>query len=215
MAISTEPFERVLINVEEQYQGAVIEALSSRRAEMVGMQIGERGGVRLGVRDADTRPAGVPVTLPDAHTEAPGVLATLFEGYQARGRVIWARRKQGSLIASDNGAAQPPFGLANAEERGELFIGAGVEVYQGMIIGKNARDGDLEINATKMKPLTNIRSSTSDIAVRLTRPIEMSLEKAIEYIGADELLEVTPKNLRMRKRELDPKMRRRAEKSGE
>jgi GTP-binding protein len=146
-------------------------------------------------------------------TRGTGILHTLFEGYRP-----WAgdmgQTRQGSLIASDTGTATP-FGLANAEERGELFISPGTEVYEGMIVGKHQREGDLEVNVAKTKHLTNIRSSTSDIAVRLTRPIDMSLDRCLEYIGPDELLEVTPKSVRMRKRELDAKMRRRAEKREE
>ena len=146
-------------------------------------------------------------------TRGTGVLHTLFEGYRPWGADIGAART-GSLIASDAGTTTP-FGLANAEERGDLFIGPGVEVYMGMIVGRHQRENDLEVNVCKAKHLTNIRSSTSDIAVRLTPPLSMSLDRCLEYIAADELVEVTPRSVRMRKRELDAKMRRRAEKREE
>ncbi len=207
-----EPYERVLISVDEEFQGGVVEALSSRRGELQDMRAGERGGTRLEFVIPTRGLLGFRsrfLTL----TRGTGVLSTLFEGYGP-----WAgevgQRRQGSLIASENGVTTP-FGLANAEERGELFIGPGVEVYMGMIVGKHQRDGDLEVNVTKQKQLTNIRSSTSDIAVRLTRPIDMGLDRSIEYIGSDELLEVTPKSVRIRKRELDAKLRRRGEKREE
>ncbi len=122
--------------------------------------------------------------------------------------------KSGSLLASESGSTTA-FGLSNAEERGTLFIGAGVEVYAGMIVGRHQRESDLEVNVCKLKHLTNMRSSTSDIAVRLTPPTTMSLDRAIEYIGPDELVEVTPKNIRMRKRVLDTNLRRRGEKRAE
>ncbi len=138
---------------------------------------------------------------------------SLFAGYKPYAGEI-TRTRNGSLLASESGLTNP-YGLANAEERGALFIGPGVEVYEGMIVGKHIRDTDLEVNVCKAKHLTNMRSSTGDIAVRLTPPIEMSLDRAIEYIGSDELVEVTPKNIRMRKKILDANMRKRAEKRTE
>lgn len=203
-----EPYERVLISVPEEYQGAVMEALGTRRAELQDMRPGERGGQRLefviptrgllGFRNAF-------LTL----TRGTGVLSTLFEGFGPWSGPI-NRGRQGSLIASETGTTTP-FGLSNAEERGQLFVGPQVAVYEGMIVGRHQRDGDLEVNVCKMKQLTNMRSSTSDVAIRLTPPTDMSLDKSLEYIGPDELLEVTPKNVRMRKRELDAKLRKRAQ----
>jgi GTP-binding protein len=204
-----EPYERVLISVDEEFQGAVVQALGERRGELLDLRGGERGGTRLEFVIPTRGLLGFRsrfLTL----TRGTGVLHTLFEGYRPWAGEI-GQTRQGSLIASDNGTTTP-FGLSNAEERGELFIGPGVDVYEGMIVGKHQREGDLVVNVCKAKHLTNIRSSTSDIAVRLTKPIEMSLDRSLEYIGADELVEVTPKNVRMRKRELDAKMRRRAEK---
>jgi GTP-binding protein len=204
-----EPYERVLISVAEEYQGAVVQALGERRGELMNLQAAERGTTRLEFVIPTRGLLGFRsrfLTL----TRGTGILSTLFEGYRP-----WAgeipHRTQGSLIANEAGTTNN-YGLANAEERGELFVGPGVEVYEGMIIGKNQREGDLVVNVCKAKQLTNIRSSTSDIAVRLEKPTDMSLDRSLEYIGPDELLEITPKNVRMRKKELDAKMRRRLEK---
>jgi len=141
------------------------------------------------------------------------VLNSLFSGYQPLAGELGIER-QGSLLASESGMTTN-FGLSNAEARGTLFVGPGVEVYAGMIVGKHQRETDLEVNVCKMKHLTNMRSSTSDIAVRLTPPTLMSLDRAIEYIGPDELVEVTPKSIRMRKRIVDSNLRRREEKRQE
>ena len=205
----TEPYERVFISVSEEYQGAVVQALGERRGELLDLRKGERGGMRLEFVIPTRGLLGFRsrfLTL----TRGTGVLSTLVEGFRP-----WAgdlgQSKQGSLLASENGITTP-FGLANAEERGELFINANVEVYEGMIVGKHQREGDLVVNVCKMKQLTNMRSSNADMAVRLTRPIEMGLDRCIEYIGNDELVEITPKSIRMRKKELDAKMRRRNDK---
>jgi GTP-binding protein len=204
-----EPYERVLISVDEEFQGAVVQALGERRGELMDLRAGERSGTRLEFVIPTRGLLGFRsrfLTL----TRGTGVLHTLFDGYRPWAGEI-GQTRQGSLIASDTGTTTP-FGLSNAEERGELFIGPGVDVYEGMIVGKHQREGDLVVNVCKTKHLTNMRSSTSDVAVRLTKPIDMSLDRSLEYIGPDELVEVTPKNVRMRKRELDAKMRRRAEK---
>ena len=202
-----EPYERALISVSEEYQGAVMEAIGTRRGELQDMRPAERGaGTRLEFIIPTRGLLGFRnqfLTL----TRGTGVLSTLFEKYGPWAGEI-TRSRQGSLISSETGTTTP-FGLASAEERGELFIGAGMEIYEGMIIGKHQRDGDLEVNPCKMKQLTNMRSSNSDVSVRLTRATEMGLDKSLEYIGPDDLLEITPKNIRMRKRELDPKMRKR------
>src|SRR5207302_2933291 len=142
-----------------------------------------------------------------------GVLNSLCAGYKPLAGDLVVERS-GSLLASDSGMTTN-FGLSNAENRGTLFLGPGVEVYAGMIVGKHQRENDLEVNVCKMKHLTNMRSSNSDIAVRLVSPTIMSLDRAIEYIGPDELVEVTPKNIRLRKRILDSNIRRREEKRAE
>lgn len=204
-----EPFERVLISVDEEYAGGVVQALGERRGELRDLRPAERGGTRLEFVIPTRGLLGFRsrfLTL----TRGTGILSALFEGF-----FPWAgdmpMSRQGSLIASDAGTTTP-FGLFNAEERGELYIGPGVEVYEGMIVGKHQREGDLVVNVCKMKQLTNMRSSNADVAVRLTRPIEMGLDRAIEYIAGDELVEVTPKNVRMRKKELEAGARRRSEK---
>jgi GTP-binding protein len=187
----------------------VVEQLGQRRGEMQDMRMA--GGSVFFTYLVPTR--GLLGFRNDflTATRGTGVINTLFDSYQPYAGEI-GNGSHGSLIATEAGLTNP-FGLSNAEERGTLFVGVGVEVYEGMIVGKHIRDTDLDVNVCKMKQLTNMRSSTSDIAVRLTPPTEMSLDRAIEYIGPDELVEVTPKNIRMRKRILDVNLRRRAEKS--
>jgi GTP-binding protein len=144
-------------------------------------------------------------------TRGTGVLNSLFASYQPHTGDIGVE-KYGSLIAAESGVATA-YGLSNAEERGILFIGPTTPVYEGMIVGKNARDTDLEVNICKAKHLTNMRSSNSDVAVRLTPATQMTLDRCIEYIGPDEFVEVTPKSIRMRKRELNAEQRRKAQKT--
>lgn len=207
-----EPFERVLINLQDEYVGAIVQTLGERKGELQDMRPNDKGGTRLefviptrgllGFR-------GMFMTL----TRGTGVMSTLFEGYLPfAGEMDKIRR--GSLIASDSGQTTT-FGLANAEERGLLFIPSQTQVYAGMIIGKHQREGDLVVNACKVKQLTNMRSSNSDMGIRLTTPTTMSLDRSLEYIGPDDLVEITPKSVRMRKKELDAGMRRRSEKRGD
>ena len=141
-------------------------------------------------------------------TKGNGILNTSFENYGPfKGDIQY--RKQGSLIAFESGDAIT-YGLFNAQERGVLFIGPGEKVYSGMIVGQNAKAEDIEINVCNRKQLTNTRSSSADEALRLTPPRILSLEQALDFIDTDELLEVTPKSLRIRKKILDPTMRKRA-----
>lgn len=203
-----EPFERVEIEVAEEYQGVVVEQMGQRRGEMQDMRLA--GGSVFFTYSVPTRGLlGFRNEFLTA-TRGTGVINTLFDGYRPYAGDI-AVARNGSLLATESGVTNP-FGLSNAEERGTLFIGVGVAVYEGMIVGKHIRDTDLEVNVCKTKHLTNMRSSTSDVGIRLTPPTEMSLDRAIEYIGPDELVEVTPRNIRMRKRILDTEMRRRSEK---
>jgi len=143
-------------------------------------------------------------------TRGNGIINTLFDGYAPYKGDI-PKRPQGSLIAFEPGEAMG-YGLAGAGERGELFITPGEKVYAGMIVGKNSRQGDMEVNVCKRKQLTNIRAAGSDDNLRLSPPIIMSLEQYLEFIEGDELLEITPKNLRLRKKILDPNMRKKAAK---
>ena len=141
-------------------------------------------------------------------TKGNGIINTSFDGYGPyKGDIQY--RKQGSLIAFESGEAIT-YGLYNAQERGSLFIGPGEKVYSGMVIGQNGKAEDIEINVCKRKQLSNTRSSSADEALRLTPPRVLSLEQALEFIDTDELLEVTPKSLRIRKKILDPTMRKRA-----
>jgi GTP-binding protein len=203
-----EPFEKVEIEVAEEYQGVVVEEMGRRRGEMQDMRVG--AGSVFFTYIVPTR--GLLGFRNDflTSTRGTGVLHSIFDAYKPFAGEI-GNSIHGSLLATESGLTNP-FGLANAEERGTLFLGPSVEVYEGMIVGKHLRDTDLEVNVCKMKQLSNMRSSNSDIGVRLTPFTEMSLDRAIEYIGPDELVEVTPKSIRMRKRILDVNLRRRSEK---
>ena len=147
--------------------------------------------------------------LPElSDTKGNGIMNTLFDGYAPyKGDIQY--RKQGSLISFETGESVT-YGLFNAQERGTLFIGAGEKVYSGMVIGQNGKTDDIEVNVCKTKHLTNTRSSGADDALRLTSPKVLSLEEALDFIDTDELLEVTPKSLRIRKKILDPRLRKRA-----
>ncbi len=203
-----EPFEKVEIEVAEEYQGVVVEEMGRRRGEMLDMRVG--AGSVFFTYIVPTR--GLLGFRNDflTSTRGTGVLHSIFDAYKPFAGDI-GNAIHGSLLATESGTTNP-FGLANAEERGTLFLGPSVEVYEGMIVGKHLRDTDLEVNVCKMKQLSNMRSSNSDIGVRLTPFTEMSLDRAIEYIGPDELVEVTPKSIRMRKRILDVNLRKRSEK---
>ncbi len=207
-----EPVEEVIIDVSEEHQGTVIEQLGRRRGELIDMQAPGDGTMHLVYRVPTRGLLGFRSDFITS-TRGTGVLNTLFAGYQPLAGELGIE-KVGSLIATESGTSTP-FGLSNAEARGILFIPPGTEVYAGMIVGKHQRDTDLEVNICKMKHLTNMRSSNSDVAVRLTPPTLMGLDRAIEYIGPDELVEVTPKSIRMRKRILDTNIRKREEKRQE
>lgn len=200
-----EPMEFVTIDVPEEFVGNVIEKLGSRKGEMTNMYPSKGGYTRLEF----TIPARGLIGYRNeflTDTKGNGILNSIFEGYEPyKGEI--PMRSQGSLVAFESGEAIT-YGLYNAQERGNLFIGAGVKVYEGMIVGRNARVDDMDINVCKKKQLTNTRSSGSDDSLRLTTPIQMSLEQCMEFIGEDELLEVTPINLRMRKKILDNNLRR-------
>jgi len=202
-----EPVEEVEIDVAEPYSGFVIEQLGRRKGELLDMGTASDGHVHLHYKVPTRGLLGFRNQFL-TETRGTGVLNSLFAGYQPYAGDISVER-YGSLIAAEAGTSTA-YGLSNAEERGSLFIGPNTAVYEGMIVGKNARDTDLEVNICKAKHLTNMRSSTSDIAVRLTPATVMSLDRCIEYIGPDEFVEVTPKSIRMRKRELNTELRRKA-----
>jgi GTP-binding protein len=205
-----EPIERLFVEVPSEYVGTVIEGLGTRRGELIVMGNGAGDTVELEFLIPARGLIGYRSEfLTD--TRGNGVLNNIFESYEPfKGEID--TRSQGSLVASEDGMAVA-YGLYNVQERGSLFIGPGVEVYEGMIVGENARSVDITVNVCKKKHLTNTRSSSADDALRLTPPLLMSLEKSLEFINDDELLEVTPKSLRLRKMVLDKDQRAKAEKN--
>lgn len=202
-----EPMEIAYIDVPDEFAGSVIQKLSSRKGELMGMSQGAGNYTRLEFAIPSRGLIGYRGEFM-TDTKGNGVINTIFDGYDLyRGDIAY--RKQGSLIAFESGEAIT-YGLYNAQERGILFIGAGEKVYGGMIVGQTGKSEDVEVNVCKKKQLTNTRASGSDDALRLTTPKVMSLEQCLEFIDTDELLEVTPKNLRIRKKILDPTLRKRA-----
>jgi len=199
-----EPFEEVHIETSKDSVGVVVEMLGNRRGQMLDMQDSNSGSVHLTYLAPTRGLLGFRYQFMTA-TRGMGVINTLFHGYLPLVKSITSRLT-GSLVAWEPGITTS-YGLKNAEERGTLFYGAGVEVYEGMVIGEQPRLGDLVINVCKKKHLTNMRSSNKDIEVRLNTPRSMSLDEMIEFLGEDELLEVTPLNLRIRKRILDSEER--------
>ena len=208
----SEPIERAYIDVPDEFSGTVIEKLSQRKGELQGMANGSGGYTRLEFLIPARGLIGYRGEFM-TDTKGNGILNTIFDGYGPyKGDIQY--RKQGSLIAFETGEAIT-YGLFNAQERGTLFISPGEKVYSGMIVGQNGKSEDIEVNVCKRKQLTNTRSSSSDEALRLTPPRILSLEQALEFIETDELLEVTPTNLRMRKKILDPTLRMRAKRNSQ
>lgn len=203
-----EPMERAYVDVDEEFSGTVIQKLSQRKGELLNMSAGNGGNTRLEF----TIPSRGLIGYRDeflTDTKGTGVINQIFDGYGPfKGEIQY--RKNGSLIAFEDGESIT-YGLFNAQERGALFIGAGERVYAGMVVGENAKTDDIEVNVCKRKQLTNTRASGSDDALRLVPPKQLSLEQCLEFIDTDELLEVTPKHLRIRKKILDSKLRKRAE----
>jgi GTP-binding protein len=201
-----EPVEELLVDVDEAYSGVVVEKLGGRRAEMTDLRPSGGGKVRVTFLAPSRGLIGYHGEfLTD--TRGTGVMSRLFHGYAPHKGPI-AGRRNGVLISNASGAAVA-YALWNLEDRGPLFIAPGAAVYPGMIIGEHSRGTDLEVNPLKAKQLTNIRAAGKDEAVRLTSPRAMTLEQAIAYIQDDELVEVTPNAVRLRKRELDPHERKR------
>lgn len=202
-----EPIEYLTIDVPEEFMGPVMEKLGPRKAEMVNMTSAQNGYTRLEF----TIPARGLIGFRNeflTDTKGNGIMNHVFHGYEPfKGEI--PGRSRGSIVAFESGEAIT-YGLFNAQERGTLFIGAGVDVYEGMIVGESSRADDLDVNVCKRKQLTNTRSSGSDDALKLTTPRAMSLEQSLEFINSDELVEVTPVNIRMRKRVLNSGERKRA-----
>ena len=202
-----EPMERAFVDVPDEFSGTVIEKLSSRKGELLGMSTVSGGYTRLEFIIPARGLIGYRGEFM-TDTKGNGILNTIFDDYGPyKGDITF--RKQGSLIAFEGGETVT-YGLYNAQERGTLFIGPGEQVYAGMVVGQSGKGEDIELNVCKRKQMTNTRSSSADEALRLTPPKILSLEQALEFIDDDELLEVTPKNLRIRKKILDPTLRKRA-----
>ena len=208
--VRMEPVEEVEIDVADEFQGPVMEQLGRRRGELLDMHAPGNGHTNLRFKVPTRGLLGFRNQFL-TETRGTGVLNSLFAGYIPYCGEM-STEKNGSLLASESGLTTT-FGLQNAEERGILFVPHNVDVYEGMIVGKNARDTDLEVNVCRLKHLTSMRQSVKETFTRLTPHTIMSLDRCIEYIGPDELVEITPKNIRMRKRELNMEQRRKASKS--
>ena len=207
-----EPFEALTVDIEEAHQGAVMEALGSRRAELADMSVDAQGRVRLEYRVPARGLIGFQgefLTL----TRGTGLISHIFDGFApVKGEI--PDRHNGVLVSNELGAAVA-YALFNLQERGRLFVSPGEQLYEGMIIGIHSRDNDLVVNPIKTKKLTNIRAAGKDDAILLTPPIELTLEYAVEFIADDELVEVTPVSIRIRKRFLKEQDRKRASRAAE
>ena len=204
--VECEPMEKVTLDVPQDYVGPVIEKLGQRKGDLLEMNpVGSRMRIEYSIPSRCL--FGYRSEFMSA-THGEGVLNTLFDGYQPyRGGIIM--RFTGALVASENGVTTR-YGLYNTQERGNLFVGPQTPVYEGMIVGENPKNDDIAVNPCKEKHLTSIRSAGADEKLLLTPPVVFSLEQAIEFIADDELIEVTPKSMRMRKVILDELERKRA-----
>ena len=201
-----EPMERLVVSVPEEFLGNVIEKLGKRKGEMLSMEPTGDGHTKVEFKIPARGLIGYRTEFM-TDTKGNGTMNSVFDGYEEYKGDISARTR-GTIVAFEKGTSVT-YGLYNAQDKGELLIGPGVDVYEGMIVGLNSRSEDLAINVCKEKHLTNTRASGSDDALRLVPPLQFSLEKAIEFINDDELVEVTPKNIRLRKKILDTKTRER------
>ena len=203
-----EPIELVTVDVEDQHQGSVMQALGERKGELVHMETDGRGRVRLDYRIPARGLIGFSNEFMNL-TRGTGLISNIFDGYEAwRGEI--AGRKNGVLISMDDGEIIT-YALGKLDDRGRMFVKAGDPVYEGMIVGIHNRDNDLVVNATRTKQLTNFRVSGKEDAIKITPPIELTLEYAVEFIDDDELVEITPKSIRVRKRFLKEHERKRAQ----
>ncbi|MDM7323090.1 MAG: translational GTPase TypA [Gammaproteobacteria bacterium] len=206
--VKQEPYEQLVVDIEEQHQGAVMEKLGMRRGELKNMQPDGKGRVRLEYIIPSRGLIGFRTEFLTA-TQGTGLLFSVFDHYGEYRPGTVGQRINGVLIANETGKALG-YALFNLQERGRLFIGHGEEVYEGQVIGIHSRDNDLTVNVLKGKKLTNVRASGSDEAIILTPPIRFTLEQALEFINDDELVEVTPKAIRIRKKHLTENERKRA-----
>ena len=209
--VTLEPYEELTIEVPVEFQGPVIEEVGRRRAKLRHMKLTIHGDLHVEYHIPTRGVIGLKNALL-TKTKGTVILYHMFACYEKADPRAFEVEPHGSLIAYETGTSSA-YGLNIAQERGALFIGPGVEVYQGMVVGENARDEDLDVNVCKAKHLTNMRASGSDEAIVLTPPREMTLEFALEYIGPDEVVEVTPASIRIRKRLLEPEERRKARKT--
>ncbi len=203
-----EPFEQLTVDVEEQHQGAIMEKLGERGADLKDMVPDGHGRVRLDFIIPSRGLIGFRTEFMTA-TQGTGLIYSVFDHYGPAKPGEYGQRNNGVLISNGNGKAVA-FSLFNLQERGRIFIGHGDEVYEGMIIGIHSRSNDLVVNPLKAKQLTNVRASGTDEAITLTPPIRQTLEQALEFIDDDELVEVTPHNIRIRKKLLVEHERKRA-----
>ena len=203
-----EPFEQLVVDMEEQYQGGVMERLGNRRGQLKNMEPDGRGRVRLDYIIPARGLIGFQTEFRTI-TAGTGLLFHVFDHYGPRGEGAIAKRSNGVMISNGTGRA-PPYALMSLQERGRLLIGAGEDIYEGQLVGIHAKDNDLTVNALREKQMTNIRAAGKDENVSLTPPVKMSLEQALEFIEDDELVEVTPKAVRLRKKYLTENDRKRS-----
>ena len=202
--VKCEPWEQVVVDVDEEHVGAVTQALGERRGQMVGMSNLGFGRARITYRVPSRGLIGFR-SIFLTQTRGSGLINTLFDGWEPfAGPML--RRKNGAIVADRKGATTP-YALFGLQPRGELFIGSGVEVYEGMIIGEHNRPNDLDVNATREKKLTNVRAAGKDENTILSTPKELTIESALEWIDQDELVEITPDAIRVRKRVLQTNIR--------
>jgi len=203
-----EPIELLTVDIEDQHQGAVMQEVGARKGELADMQSDARGRVRLDYRVPARGLIGFSTEFLNI-TRGTGLMSHIFDGYEAfKGEI--GGRKNGVLISHEDGEIVT-YALGKLDDRGRMFVKAGDPVYEGMIVGIHSRDNDLVVNPIKTKQLTNIRAAGKDEAIDLTPPIQLTLEYAVEFIADDELVEITPKSIRLRKRFLKEHERRRAE----
>jgi GTP-binding protein len=202
-----EPYETLVVDVEDQHQGAIMEYLGTRRADMTNMESDGKGRVRLDYRVPARGLIGFHSEFLNM-TRGTGIMSHVFDDYGPMAGAIEDRRN-GVLISGDDGEAVA-YALWKLDDRGRMFVVPGEELYEGMIIGIHTRDNDLVVNPVKEKKLTNVRASGKDEAIVLTPPMQLTLEKAVEFIADDELVEITPKSIRLRKRFLKDHERKRA-----
>jgi GTP-binding protein len=206
-----EPIEMVTVDIEDQHQGGVMQALGERKADLVNMETDGRGRVRLEYRIPARGLIGFSNEFMNL-TRGTGLISNIFDGYEAyKGEI--EGRKNGVLISMDDGEIFT-YALGKLDDRGRMFVKAGDPVYEGMIVGIHSRDNDLVVNATRTKQLTNFRVSGKEDAIKVTPPIDLTLEYAVEFIADDELVEITPKSIRVRKRHLKEHDRKRASREG-